>query len=99
MTSQQMARRRVGHKWPNRLAHGSMGQGSNPYIPCEKSNGQDHPGIVGCAMRLPKAGGRGVKSPEARPTRDRSDQLLQQKEINNILIYFLYVIIASYDDC
>jgi hypothetical protein len=75
-------------QWPNRLAHGSTGKGSNP-TPCEKSNGQDHPGIVGCAMRLPEAGGRGVKRPEARPTRDRSDQqldVLQQKEIDNFEI-------------
>jgi hypothetical protein len=46
-------------------------------------------GFVGCAMRLPKAGGRGVKRPEARPTRDRSDQqldVLQQKEIDNFEI-------------
>ena len=38
---------------------------------------------------LPKAGGRGVKRPEARPTRDRSDQqldVLQQKEIDNFEI-------------
>jgi len=65
-----------------------MGKGSNP-TPCEKSNGQDHRGIAGCAMRLPEAGGRGVKRPEARPTRDGAINkldVLQQKEIDNFKI-------------
>ena len=61
MTSEQMARPAGRTQWPNRLAHGSTGKGSNPTL-CEKSNGQDHPGIVGCAMGLPEAGGRGVES-------------------------------------
>jgi hypothetical protein len=72
----------------NRLAHGSTGKEAILHR-VRNLMAKTHPGIVGCAMSLPEAGGRVVKRAEARPTRDRSDQqldVLQQKEIDNLEI-------------